>query len=66
MADRIIAEAGDGVIWLDWSDGYRIIGERCRELAVRLSERRPAAAEVVSGDNVEFFEYSSLLRWLPS
>lgn len=66
VADRIVAEAGDGVVWLDWSDGYRFVGDACRELVTQLSARRPVVHQLVAGDNVEFFEYSTLLRFAPA
>jgi len=66
VADRIIAEAGGGTIWLNWNDGYRVVGEQCGQLATALVSQRPAAAQIVSGDNVKYFEYSTLLRLQPS
>jgi hypothetical protein len=66
VAGRIIAEAGSGTIWLNWNDGYRVVGEQCGQLATALISQRPAAAQLVSGDNVKYFEYSTLLRLLPA
>ncbi|HEX7097124.1 MAG TPA: glycosyltransferase family 39 protein [Acidimicrobiales bacterium] len=66
VADRIVAEAGTGSIWLEWSDGYRVVGEQCRELVAHLTLRRPLVDQPVSADNVEFFEYASLHRFRPA
>ena len=60
-----LAEAGSGTIWLNWNDGYRVVGEQCGQLATALISQRPAAAQLVSGDNVKYYEYSTLLRLLP-
>jgi mannosyltransferase len=65
VAERVLAEAGDGAIWLDWSDGYRTVGEQCGQFAAHLIARRPGAVPAVTADNVKYFEWSSVIRLTP-
>jgi hypothetical protein len=66
VADRILTEAGTGAIWLNWSDGYRIVGEQCGQLAALLIAARPGSVPAVTADNVKYFEWSSVIRLAPS
>jgi hypothetical protein len=65
VAQQILAEAGDGAIWLDWSDGYRIVGDQCGALAAHLIAARPGGVPAVNADNVKFYEWSSAIRLPP-
>jgi hypothetical protein len=62
VAQRILEEAGDGAIWLNWSDGYRIVGEQCGRVAAYLIAARPGGVPAVTADNVKYFEWSSVIR----
>jgi mannosyltransferase len=65
VAEQVLAEAGDGAIWLDWSDGYRVVGEQCGQFAAHLIARRPGSVPAVTADNVKYFEWSSVIRLAP-
>jgi hypothetical protein len=66
VAERVIAEADGATIWLNWSDGYRIVGEQCAAFAAQLIALRPGAAPAVSGDSVKYaLEWSSVIRLTP-
>lgn len=62
LADRLLAEAGAGTVWLVWSGGYRVAGPQCDELAARLAALRPGTTPAVSADPVKYFESASLIR----
>jgi hypothetical protein len=65
VAEEVLARAGDGAIWLDWSDGYRLVGEQCGQFAAHLIARRPGSIPAVTADNVKYFEWSSVIRLAP-
>jgi hypothetical protein len=62
VAQQILTEAGPGAIWLNWSDGYRVVGDQCGQLAAILIAARPGGVPAVTADNVKFYEYSSVIR----
>jgi uncharacterized membrane protein len=62
VAARILDAAGPNAIWLEWSDGYRTVGDQCNELAAILIARRPGTRPVVAPDNGRYFEFASLIR----
>jgi hypothetical protein len=62
VAQRILSEAGDGAIFLNWSDGYRIVGDQCGQLAAHLIAARPGGVPAVTADNVKYYEWSSVIR----
>ena len=62
VADRILATAGTGTIWLVWSGSYRLAGPQCDELAGRLSAIRPGTSPEVQADSAKYFESASLIR----
>ncbi|CAB4733639.1 MAG: hypothetical protein F2754_02225 [Actinobacteria bacterium] len=62
VADRILATAGTGTIWLVWSGSYRLAGPQCDELAGRLSAIRPGTSPEVQADPAKYFESASLIR----
>jgi mannosyltransferase len=65
-AEAVLAEAGDNTIWLNWSDGYRVVGSQCTQFATHLITRRPGSAPLVSGDSVKYaLEWSSVIRLTP-
>jgi uncharacterized membrane protein len=64
-AERVLAETGDGALWLDWNDGYRVSGPLCGEIAAQLIARRPGSRPVVEADSARYFEFSSLIRLAP-
>jgi 4-amino-4-deoxy-L-arabinose transferase-like glycosyltransferase len=65
VAQRILDEAGPNAIWLNWSDGYRTVGDQCGQLAAYLIAARPGGVPAVTADNVKYFEWSSVIRLPP-
>ncbi|HEV8297197.1 MAG TPA: glycosyltransferase family 39 protein [Acidimicrobiales bacterium] len=61
VASTVLAQAGAGTIWLEWSEGYRTVGEQCGELAALLIAARPGTRPVVTADGARYFEFSSLI-----
>lgn len=64
-AERVLAETGNGALWLDWNDGYRVSGSVCGEIAAQLIARRPGSRPVVEADSARYYEFSSLIRLAP-
>jgi mannosyltransferase len=66
VAEQVLAEAGDDhAIFLNWSDGYRVVGSQCGQFAAHLIARRPGGVPAVTADNVKYFEWSSVIRLPP-
>ena len=65
VATKVLAEAGNNAIWVEWNDGYQTVGPQCGEFVAKLVAARPAATTVVTADNVKYFEYTSLIRLAP-
>jgi hypothetical protein len=48
FADDVLAEAGDGPVWLVWAGAYRGLGRRCEAVVQALEARRPQPAIVTT------------------
>jgi mannosyltransferase len=48
FAEDVLAEAGDGPVWLVWAGAYRGLGRRCEAVVQALEARRPQPAIVTT------------------
>jgi mannosyltransferase len=65
VARRVLDRAGDATIWYVVSPGYRSVEGKCEALGAALAAERSDPVQLVTPDDVTFFEFMGLTEFAP-